>query len=214
MKIVHSSGKELKLNPGTVLEMERSNPFFNEYGEQSLPVKLPSDDYNRKILGFPDDMAGVNKMPSRADATIQDGIYSIRCRQAILSASRKDGIDTSFFLNIGSFYEKMKDVQLTTVFKDKVVKFSSLTTAINFVRSLMITPDPRFSCFPVLAESHDNGEIICLNRVSGPIKPDGYYTLWNEQYREETVDDKTVSTPAGYYITPFIKAIHLLEEVF
>ena len=88
-----------------------------------------------------------------------------------------------FFLNIGSFYEKMKDVQLTTVFKDKVVKFSSLTIAINFVRSLMITPDPRFSCFPVLAESHDNGEIICLNRVSGPIKPDGYYTPWNEQYR-------------------------------
>ena len=78
----------------------------------------------------------------------------------------------------------------------------------------MITPDPRFSCFPVLAESHDNGEIICLNRVGGPIKPDGYYTLWNEQYREETVDDKTVSTPAGYYITPFIKAMHLLEEVF
>ena len=39
MKIVHSSGKELKLNPGTVLEMERSNPFFNEYGEQSLAVK-------------------------------------------------------------------------------------------------------------------------------------------------------------------------------
>jgi len=214
MKIVHSSGQELKLNPGTVLEMERSNPFFNEYGEQSLPVKLPSDEYNRKILGFPDDMAGVNKMPSRADATIQDGLFSIRCRQAILSASRKDGIDTSFFLNIGSFYEKMKDVQLTTVFKDKVVKFSSLTTAINFVRSLMITPDPRFSCFPVLAESHDNGEIICLNRVGGPIKPDGYYTLWNEQYREETVDDKTVSTPAGYYITPFIKAMHLLEEVF
>jgi hypothetical protein len=28
MKIVHSSGKELKLNPGTVLEMERSNPFL------------------------------------------------------------------------------------------------------------------------------------------------------------------------------------------
>lgn len=214
MKIIHSSGKELKLKPGTVLEMERANPFFNDYGEQSLPVKLPSDEYNREILGFPDDMAGVNKMPSRADATIQEGIFSIRCRQAILSASQKEGIDTSFYLNSGSFYEKMKDVQLTTVFKDKKIKFQSLTSAVNFVRSLMITPDPRFSCFPVLAESHDNGEIICLNRMGGPIQSDGYYTLWNAQYREETVDDKTVSTPAGYYITPFIKALHLLQEIF
>ena len=111
MKIIHASGKELKLKPGTVLEMERANPFFNDYGEQSLPVKLPPDEYNRSVLGFPDDLAGVNKMPNRSDATIQEGIFSIRCRQAILSASQKDGIDTSFYLNIGSFYEKMKDVR-------------------------------------------------------------------------------------------------------
>lgn len=214
MKIIHSSGKELKLKPGTVLEIERTNPFFNDYGEQSLPVKLPPDEHNRTILGFPDDMAGVNKMPNRSDATIQEGIFSIRCRQAILSASRKDGIDTSFYLNIGSFYEKMKDVQLATVFKDKVLTFSSVTNAISFVRSLMVSPDTRFSCFPVLAESHESGEIICLNKVSGPIKPDGYYSLFNEQYREEIIDEKTVSTPAGYFITPFIKAVHLLEETF
>lgn len=214
MKIIYSSGKELKLKPGTVLEMERTNPFFNDYGEQSLPVKLPPDEHNRAILGFPDDLAGVNKMPQRADATVQEGVFSIRCRQAILSASQKEGIDTSFYLNIGSFYEKMKDVQLATVFKDKVLTFSSVTSAISFVRSLMVTPDSRFSCFPVLAESHENGEIICLNRVFPPIKADGYYSLFNEQYREEIIDDKTVSTPAGYFITPLIKAMHLLEEIF
>lgn len=214
MKVIHSSGKELKLAPGTVLEMERTNPFFNEYGEQSLPVKLPPDKYNRAVLDFPDDMAGVNKMPARADATIQEGIFSIRCRQAILSASQKDGIETSFYLNIGSFYEKMKDVQLSTVFKDKKIKFLSVARAISFVRSLMITPDPRFSCFPVLAESHESGEIVCLNKVSAPIKADGYFSLYNEQYRDEIIDDKTISTPAGYYITPLIKAVHLLEEIF
>lgn len=213
MKITHSSGNELKLNPGTVLEMERTNPFFNDYGEQSLPVKLPADAHNRFILGFPDDLAGMDKMPSRSDATIQEGVYSIRCRQAILSASR-DEINTSFYLNTGSFYEKMKDVQLTSVFKGKVIKFSSVTSAISFVRSLMVTPDPRFSCFSILAESHETGEIICLNKFSGPIKTDGYYSLYNEVYREEMIDEKTVSTPAGYFITPVIKAMHMLEEIF
>lgn len=214
MKIIHSSGKELKLNPGTVLEMERTNPFFNEYGEQSLPVKLPPDAHNFRVLGLPNEMAGTRKIAQKSDAVIQEGVFSIRCRQAILSASTKEGIDTSFYLNTGSFYEKMKDVQLSTVFKNKTVKFSSVDDAIRFVRGLMVTPDPRFSCFPVLIEHPDTGEIICLNRVTAPRKEDGYLSLYNEVARSETVDEKTVSVPAGYYITPLVKAMHVLEEIF
>lgn len=214
MKIIHSSGKELKLNPGTVLEMERTNPFFNEYGEQSLPVKLPPDAHNFQVLGLPNEMAGTKKIVQKSDAVIQEGVFSIRCRQAILSASTKEGIDTSFYLNTGSFYEKMKDVPLSTVFKNKTVKFSSVDGAIRFVRGLMVTPDPRFSCFPVLIEHPDTGEIICLNRVTAPRKEDGYLSLYNEVERTETVEDKAVSVPAGYYITPLVKAMHVLEEIF
>lgn len=214
MKIIHSSGRELKLKPGTVLDMERTNPFFNEYGEQSLPVKVPDDPYNRQTLGFPNDVSGTEKIPQRADATIQEGVFSIRCRQAILSAGSRDGIDTSYYLNIGSFYEKMKELKLPTVFKDKVIKFASVDAAVDFVRGLMVTPDPRFACFPALVEHQDTESIYTLNFVDYPLKSDGYYSFYHEVAQTEVVNDKKISVPAGYYITPFIRVVHLLQEIF
>ncbi|RHJ83555.1 hypothetical protein [Parabacteroides sp. AM08-6] len=214
MKIIHSSGKELKIETGTVLEMERTNPFFNDYGEQSIPIKLPPDKQNFETLGFPDNISGIHKMPQRTDGTIQDGIFHIACRQAILSANSKEGIDTSFYLNIGSFYEKMEKVQLSTVFKDKVINFDTIYSAMSFVRKLMVIPDHRFSCFPVLTESQDSGKIICLNKMVLPLKEDGYLSFYNEMEQTETVNEKKVSIPPGYYITPFVKVMHVLDEIF
>lgn len=55
MKIIESkSGEAYHLTPGTKLEIERTNLFFNEYGEQSLPVDLPATNRNRRILEYPD----------------------------------------------------------------------------------------------------------------------------------------------------------------
>ena len=55
MKITNSkTGKSYQLAPGTQLEVERPNLFFNEWGEQTLPVDIPSSDYNEEALGYPD----------------------------------------------------------------------------------------------------------------------------------------------------------------
>ena len=213
MKIVHSSGEELELNPGTVLDISRTNPFFNNYGEQSLPVKLPSGQRNRRILGYPEDLSGIRKMSQRADASIQEGVFFIQCRQAVLSADDKE-IDTSYYLNVGSFYEKMKNLKLTTIFKDKVIRFNSVESAISYVRGTMINQDPKFTCFPILIEHQDTGNITALNRFGAPIKSDGYFSLINEVTRTETVDDNIISVPPGFYITPLVRVMHVLEETF
>ncbi len=57
MKIVHSSGKAYQLAPDTQIEIERPNLFFNDYGEQSLPVHFPHTDLNRELTGYPDMVA-------------------------------------------------------------------------------------------------------------------------------------------------------------
>ncbi|MCC8153604.1 MAG: hypothetical protein LIP01_04945 [Tannerellaceae bacterium] len=119
MKIIHSSGEPYDISPDTTLEMERTNPFFNEYGEQSLPITLPPTARNRKLLSWPDDITGITKLTQRADATIQTGLFSFQARQAILSRNKKEGISTSFYLNTGAFYEKIQDVKLSTIFEKK-----------------------------------------------------------------------------------------------
>ena len=49
MKIMNTkAGEAYQLSPGTQLEIERPNLFFNEWGEQSLPVDLPDTDRNRR----------------------------------------------------------------------------------------------------------------------------------------------------------------------
>lgn len=90
MDIIHESGKVYDLGD-IQLTLSRMNPFFNDYGEQSLPVTLPPTDRNRELLIYPDNMAGISKASQRINAMIQHGVFSIPCRQAILSANRKPG---------------------------------------------------------------------------------------------------------------------------
>lgn len=206
MEILHESGQPYDLGDAR-LTLSRANPFFNDYGEQSLPVTLPPTDKNRALLAYPDSMAGIGKASQRVNATIRHGLFSIPCRQAILSANRETGIETSFYLNTGAFYEKVKDVPLSTVFEKKAIRFGSVSEAISFCRSLFITRDPRFALFPAILESGS------LN-ATGESGPDGYPRLYNDVERTETVDEKAIRLAPGFYVSPFIRAVHLLEEIF
>jgi len=207
MKIKNSTGESFDITPGTSLEFTRLNPFFNEIGEQSIPIDLPASANNLIIAGYPNSLAHASKQAFVTDAMIEEGVFALRARQAILSAKSRDVISTSFYANEGAFNEKTKDVQLSTIFADKKIEFASVDAAVTFVRNLMITPDSRFACFPVRIETG------VLNRL-GDVNADTYYNLYNAIGRTETVDEKTVTVSPGFYITPFIKANHLLSEMF
>lgn len=214
MKIIHSSGQEYKLNPDTKLEMSRLNPFFNEYGEQSLPITLPADEQNRRLTGYPDDPANASKYIKRIDAVIQAGVFSVKARQAILSAKKKEGIKTTFYLNEGSFFERFKDLQLSEIFKDKKISFASVPAAVSFVRNLMVAYDERFACFTVRVDHNRKEGSAYINAINRFKKEDGYYGLLNEDPQTEKIEEKTVAIPVGLFISPFIRARHLLKEIF
>lgn len=214
MEIVTSTGEAFDMDPGMVLEIDRPNVFFSEMGEQSLPVTLPPTERNFKILGNPETTAKRTKSNNRINVSIRTGVFHITGRMAILSANRKTGVQASFFLNTGAFYEKFKDVKLSEIFAQKVVKFTSVTDAITFCKNLMITPDPRFACFPVSIYSEEQQTTsLMLNQRTTEVAADGYYRMYNDVNRTETVDGKSVSVSAGFYISPFIRANHLLSEV-
>ena len=78
-------GEDYNLKPGTQIQVERTNPFFNDYGEQTTPLELPASEKNRRILGFPDTFGRRVKI-SPVDVAIQDGEYFAQCRQVVLSA--------------------------------------------------------------------------------------------------------------------------------
>ena len=158
-----SQGEAYQLSEGAKIEVERTNPFFNDYGEQTVPVDLPASEHNRRLLGYPDIFGRREKMEA-IDAAIQDGEYFAQCRQYVLSAQRKGVISTSFYINDGSFYSRIQNVRLKDIFADEVIEFGGLDikakirNAIRWCSALRNGTDERFAIFPVLVDDDSDIE--------------------------------------------------------
>lgn len=158
MKITNlDKGKTYQLGEGAKLEVERTNPFFNDYGETTTPLDIPASDYNRMILGYPDTFGLREKMVA-ANVSIEDGEYFAQCRQIILSAQHKGNISSSFYINDGSFYSKIQNVKLKSIFKDEMIPgCSTIDKCIDFCRSLIGGRNENYDIFPVLL-TDDSGK--------------------------------------------------------
>ena len=167
MKITNlEKAQNYQLEPDTKIEVERTNPFFVEYGEQSVPLTIPATDHNRMILGFPDSMQTVKVKPQ--EVAIQDGEYFAQCRQIILAAQHKGSISTSFYINDGSLYSQLKNISLKDIFKDERIPMthkagnSDIQDCLDFCRSLRNDENEQYTIFPVLIDD-DSGIATGLN---------------------------------------------------
>jgi len=151
MKITNlEKGLAYQLSEGTKLEVERTNPFFNDYGESTTPLDMPASDRNRMILGYPDTFGRREKMVA-TNVTIEDGEYFAQCRQIVLSAQHHGNISSSFYINDGSFYSKIQNVKLKSLFEGEMVPgCSTVEECINFCRSLIGGRNENYDIFPVL----------------------------------------------------------------
>ena len=221
MKIVHiPTGEAYQLSPDTCLEVERTNLFFNEYGEQTLPVTLPDTPLNRRLTGNPEQLANLERPSTDIECTITDGDYFCTCRQAVLGARRNEGITTTFYMNEGSFLSRLQRTPLTDVFGSETVPgVQTVEQGIAWCWSLRTNTDPNFSIFPAIVEM--DGERRVLNAMA-EMEADGtplnngrtVTGLYNAWSRTEQVDGRTISLTPGYYITPFIRCTYVLRRVF
>ena len=215
MKIKNlQSGMAYQLSPDTQLKVERTNPFFNEYGEQTVPVSLPDTASNRLALGLPGWISNSRKPSQMIPVTIQDGEYFMECRQALLGVIPNDEISTSFYMNEGSFYSRLGNVYITEVFAGEIVNgVSTLEQAIAFMKDLDETGgNEMFSVFQCKLDPDDDGKGRYLNGhghlSSRSTKFDG------EEERVEVIDGKTISVSRGFYMSPFLKANYVLQRLF
>lgn len=163
MKITNlDKGKAYQLGEDAKLEVERTNPFFNDYGETTSPLDIPASDYNRMILNYPDTFGLREKMVA-TNVSIEDGEYFAQCRQIILSAQHKGNISSSFYINDGSFYSKIQNVKLKDIFKGEMIPgCTTVDECIAFCQSLVGGKNENFDIFPVLL-TDDSGRDIEYN---------------------------------------------------
>lgn len=160
MKITNlDKGKAYQLGEDAKLEVERTNPFFNDYGETTSPLDIPASDYNRMILNYPDTFGLREKMVA-TNVSIEDGEYFAQCRQIILSAQHKGNISSSFYINDGSFYSKIQNVKLKDIFKGEMIPgCTTVDECIAFCQSLVGGKNENYDIFPVLL-TDDSGRDI------------------------------------------------------
>ena len=163
MKITNlDKGMVYQLAEGAKLEVERTNPFFNDYGESTTPLDIPASDHNRMILDYPDTFGRREKMTAN-NVSIEDGEYFAQCRQIVLSAQRKGSISSSFYINDGSFYSKIQNIKLKSIFEGEMVPgCSTLDECFNFIDSLLDGSNENYDIFPVLLKD-DSGRDVGLN---------------------------------------------------
>lgn len=228
MKIVNTSTNQAyQLNPDTQLEIERTNLFFNEWGEQTAPINLPDTELNRQLTGYPDLLANRKKVSSNINCYIQDGDYFMPCRQAILGAQRSNKISTSFYMNEGAFLSRISDIALSDIFGDETIPgITTVQQGIDFCWSLRDNQHPNYAIFPIAVDL--DGERRTVNRLnymdedgnvssnSGGHRPGNSGTLgfYNSFERKEIVSERTLVLAPGYYISPFIRAYYLLKRIF
>lgn len=243
MKITNlEKGEDYNLKPDTQIQIERTNPFFNDYGEQSTPLELPASERNRRLLGFPDSFGRRVKMQP-TDVAIQDGEYFSQCRQVVLSAQYEGSISTSFYMNDGSFYSRIQNVKLKDIFKDEFIPgVNNVEEGIDFCRRLRTNESDEYGIFPVLltddsgVKSGLNYKVLNAYGRDQVLKWSKIYPWWDFQFpaaqtfnpdiaeadcdfynavqRIEYVDNIPITLTPGYYISPFIRANYLLRRVF
>uniref|UniRef100_A0AB33JGW5 Uncharacterized protein n=1 Tax=Prevotella sp. GTC17262 TaxID=3236797 RepID=A0AB33JGW5_9BACT len=229
-------GEDYSLRPDTQIQVERTNPFFNDYGEQTTPLELPTSERNRRLLGFPDTFGARSKMAA-VDVAIQDGEFFAQCRQVILSAQYKGSISTAFYINDGSFYSRIQNVRLKDIFKDEFIPgVSTIKQGIEFCRSLRSNTNEQYGIFPVLLTDDSgvdsgfnykilnaygktqilHGGLMGHKLLTGfaPDETGADCDFYNAVQRTEYVNNIPITLKEGYYISPFIRANYLLKRIF
>lgn len=213
MKLKNKDGEQFDLSPETSIEIERTNPFFIDWGEQSLPITLPPTVKNKRLLGQVQHVAGRQRI-RKVDVYLHEQVFNVKAKMILLSYNERDGFECSLLLNEGSLNNRVQGVSIADVFGDETVRFASVGECVDFLRSLWKTEDERFSIFQISSVPDENGKCTNLNIVTLEKLPDGYYDLMNRNESVEVLDEKSINIPAGCYITPFVKVNYLLKRVF
>lgn len=89
---IRINNEPLDIPAGFSVEIEDTNPIFNERGSQSIPATVPASAKNERLLGFPSRIdTGRDPNQPEVIAVVSDGAYIRRGIANVTSAGVPKG---------------------------------------------------------------------------------------------------------------------------
>ncbi len=223
------NNEAIDLPSGFSIEIEDTNPIFNDRGSQSIPATVPATRRNARLLDFPMRIdSGVDPNRPEKVATLTDGAYIRRGLVNITSAGYTDGITFNLGFDNSTAYNKWCEKKLSELsdLPDDITGESmgytgdGVNSLVRYLEHLYKEANPQsepLAVFPI-ALGKDSGklddrtltcwELLNVPSSSGSLDQPGKI----KRIIDGTVTDVTV--PAGYGLTAFIRIWRLLEFIF
>ena len=225
-------GNALDLPDSFSLDVEDTNPIFNDRGSQSIPATIPATRRNIRLLDAPHRIdAGTDPNNPERIAEITSGAYMRRGTMNITEASKTDGITFNLGFDNSTAYAKWSQRQLSAlsdlpIFMPPDEQGYPIDLLLGELDRIYRYPNPAtddFAIFPLAINNEstgtdndteaDNGnkkiywEILNLRGSHGFLQPGHIARLI-----DGTVTSVTI--PEGYCVSPFLRVWRVLELIF
>lgn len=224
---IEISGQALDLSDNFGIDIEDSNPIWNEIGSQSVPATVPATPRNCLLLDFPNRVdAGVHPNAPMRTACIKDGAYIRSGKLNITEAGKIEGITFNVGFDNSTAYVEWTNKKLTELPKlpvyyptaaqvpDKTKLLKQLYKYYSYGRPSL---DP-FAVFPIAVNnpepsgSDDKNKVVyweMLNRVKDS-------AMFCDSRVKRVIDGTVteVGVPEAYGVTPFLRVWRVIEVAF
>lgn len=214
---IETKNGRLDLESGYSIEIEDTNPMYNDRGSQTTAAKIPNSPKNMEKLGYWFRVDNT-KRPDDERVTVIDGTYARHGKLNITAASYRDGITANIGFDESELYNIWSQVSLRSLALPKL-QFDTLDLMISYLNDILRgTIKNELAIFPAFLSINkdDKGEIYkeAINRYT---LVNGVSTLISDERVEiYYISNNAVPTtvPKGYGLAPFLRVSYLLEKVF
>lgn len=223
---IKTNGEAMDLPSGFSMEIEDSNPIFNDRGSQSLPATVPATRRNIRLLDAPHRIENNTdpNLPER-EAEVIAGTYIRKGVVNLTEASRKEGFTMNIGFDNSTAYMKWQEKKLSKldylpVYTPADGSGTPVSRLLAELTAIYKNPAPHtnpFAVFPLALrkEEADIEEGVKRNvwEILNTAK-DGKLTEATKVSRVLDNEVTEVSVPAGYMVSPFVRVWKVLELIF
>lgn len=209
----------LDLPVGCTVQIDRTNPLFNDSGSMSLALTVPATPHNERLLGYPSRL-DVAVRHDVYDGSLADGLVMWNVKVNVISAG-PDGIEINLGIDESCLYEQWSDVKLRDIPDLPVYEPDGGVTYLVQLMQQVYTQavDLDYHVFPVAVEWADDEKGVRGTLLNAVHAVTGGYALDSERriLPVGVESDDTVTVPVGYGITPFLRVgrfLHILLDAY